>query len=58
MVLLVAATVRAQERGLIDQKPETAIDATGLESRHTALPDPKCQFLPIFGTSVRFFSLR
>ncbi len=28
--------MRAQERGLIDQKPEAAIDATGLESRHTS----------------------
>ncbi len=30
------ATVRAQERGLIDERPEAAIDATGLESRHTS----------------------
>ncbi len=36
MVLLIAATVRAQDRGLIDERPEAAIDATGLESRHTS----------------------
>lgn len=30
------ATVRAQERGLIEERPEAAIDATGLESRHTS----------------------
>jgi hypothetical protein len=28
--------VRAQQRGLIDDKPEAAVDATGLESRHTS----------------------
>jgi transposase len=28
--------VRAQERGLIDEKPEAAVDATGLESHHTS----------------------
>jgi hypothetical protein len=28
--------VRAQERGLIGAKPEAAIDATGLENRHTS----------------------
>jgi hypothetical protein len=28
--------VRAQDRGLIGAKPEAAIDATGLESRHTS----------------------
>jgi Transposase DDE domain len=28
--------VRAQERGLIDAQPEAAIDATGLDSRHTS----------------------
>lgn len=36
MFLLITATVRAQERGLIDAQPEAAIDATGLESRHTS----------------------
>jgi hypothetical protein len=30
------ATVRAQDSGLIGEKPEAAIDATGLESRHTS----------------------
>jgi len=30
------ATVRAQDRGLIDEQPEAAIDATGLESRYTS----------------------
>jgi transposase len=35
-VLLVAATVRAQDSGLIDDRPEAAIDATGLESQHTS----------------------
>jgi transposase len=34
--LLVAATVRAQERGLIGAQPEAAIDATGLDSQHTS----------------------
>jgi hypothetical protein len=28
--------VRARQRGLIDKKPEAAVDATGLESRHTS----------------------
>ena len=28
--------MRAQERGLIDDQPEAAVDATGLESRHTS----------------------
>ena len=28
--------MRAQERGLIDERPEAAVDATGLESRHTS----------------------
>ena len=28
--------MRAQERGLIGPQPEAAIDATGLESRHTS----------------------
>jgi hypothetical protein len=28
--------VRAQDRGLIGEKPEAAVDATGLESRHTS----------------------
>lgn len=28
--------MRAQDRGLIDERPEAAIDATGLESRHTS----------------------
>jgi len=28
--------VRAQDRGLIGDKPEAAVDATGLESRHTS----------------------
>jgi len=32
----VSATVRAQDSGLIDKKPEAAIDATGLDSRHTS----------------------
>jgi hypothetical protein len=30
------ATVRAQHSGLIQDKPEAAVDATGLESRHTS----------------------
>jgi len=34
--LLYQATARAQESGLIGDKPEAAIDATGLESRHTS----------------------
>ena len=36
MVLLVAATVRAQASGLINERPEAAIDATGLDSQHTS----------------------
>jgi transposase len=28
--------VRAQDRGLIEERPEAAVDATGLESRHTS----------------------
>ncbi|HZY90013.1 MAG TPA: transposase [Gemmataceae bacterium] len=36
VLLLFQATARAQERGLIGDKPEAAIDATGLESRHTS----------------------
>jgi hypothetical protein len=35
-VLLFQATVRARESGLIGDRPEAAIDATGLESRHTS----------------------
>src|SRR5438270_6447189 len=34
--LLFRATARAQEGGLIGDKPEAAIDATGMESRHTS----------------------
>src|SRR6516162_3480659 len=34
--LLFRATARAQEGGLIGARPEAAIDATGLESRHTS----------------------
>jgi Transposase DDE domain len=30
------ATVRAEERGLIDERPTAAVDATGLDSRHTS----------------------
>src|SRR5919109_4830155 len=36
VLLLFQATVRARESGLIDEKPEAAVDATGLESRHTS----------------------
>src|SRR5215831_758141 len=36
VLLLFQATVRAQGRGLIGDKPEAAVDATGLESRHTS----------------------
>src|SRR5437588_6274102 len=32
--LLFQATARAQDYGLIGERPEAAIDATGLESRH------------------------
>ena len=35
-MLLVAATVRAQDSGLISAQPEAAIDATGLDSQHTS----------------------
>ncbi len=35
-LLLLQATARARESGLIGDKPEAAIDATGLESRHTS----------------------
>jgi len=34
--LLIQATVCAQDRGLIGEQPEAAIDATGLESQHTS----------------------
>jgi hypothetical protein len=34
--LLLRATRRARQGGLIDEKPEAAVDATGLESRHTS----------------------
>src|SRR5271168_3507115 len=34
--LLIQATVRAEDRGLIAERPEAAIDATGLESQHTS----------------------
>src|ERR1700745_2974376 len=34
--LLITATVRAQERGLIGSQPEAAVDATGLDSQHTS----------------------
>ena len=36
VVLLFRATVRAQEGGLIGAKPTAAVDATGMESRHTS----------------------
>ena len=36
MVLLVCATTSAADRGLIGGKPTAAVDATGLESRHTS----------------------
>ena len=35
-VLLCRATASALDRGLIGEKPEAAVDATGLESRHTS----------------------
>jgi len=35
-VLLLGSTLRAQDGGLIGPKPEAAVDATGLESRHTS----------------------
>jgi Transposase DDE domain len=34
--LLFRATTRAKESGLIGEKPTAAVDATGLESRHTS----------------------
>src|SRR6185369_3315412 len=34
--LLLQATVRALDSGLINERPEAAIDATGLESQHTS----------------------
>src|SRR5262245_44035204 len=36
VLLLFQATARAQDGGLIGDKPEAAIDATGLGSRHTS----------------------
>lgn len=36
MLLLFQATVCAQQSGLITERPEAAVDATGLESRHTS----------------------
>src|SRR5215470_535826 len=36
VLLLFQATARAEQGGLIGAKPEAAIDATGLESRHTS----------------------
>src|SRR5437764_11287782 len=36
VVLLVCATTSAADRGLIGEKPTVAVDATGLESRHTS----------------------
>jgi hypothetical protein len=35
-VLLICATTHAVDRGLIGDKPTAAVDATGLESRHTS----------------------
>src|SRR4029079_15366366 len=35
-LLLLQATARAREGGLIGAKPTAAIDATGMESRHTS----------------------
>ena len=35
-MLLLRATARAQEGGLIGEAPTAAVDATGLESRHTS----------------------
>src|SRR5262245_24634381 len=35
-LLLFRATLRAEQGGLIGEKPEAAVDATGLESRHTS----------------------
>jgi hypothetical protein len=36
LLLLLSATARAKEAGLIGDKPTAAVDATGLESRHTS----------------------
>src|SRR5581483_10223101 len=36
VLLLHCATLRARERGLIGDKPTAAVDATGMESRHTS----------------------
>src|SRR4051794_27814307 len=36
VLLLFQATARAEQGGLIGDKPEAAVDATGLESRHTS----------------------
>jgi hypothetical protein len=36
VLLLFQATVRARDGGLIGERPEAAVDATGLESRHTS----------------------
>ena len=36
MLLLAQATVRARDCGLIGERPEAAVDATGLESRPTS----------------------
>jgi hypothetical protein len=36
VLLLHRATTRAQEGGLIGPKPTAAVDATGMESRHTS----------------------
>jgi hypothetical protein len=36
VLLLFQATVRAQASGLIGERPAAAVDATGLESRHTS----------------------
>src|SRR6516164_6360155 len=36
LILFVAAIVRAQDCGLVEQQPEAAVDATGLESQHTS----------------------
>ena len=36
VVLLLRATTSAADRGLIGEKPTAAVDATGLESRHTS----------------------
>src|SRR5262245_15302487 len=36
VLLLASATARAKDAGLIGDKPTAAVDATGLESRHTS----------------------